>query len=276
MVLMVVTLGTLACSFMSFHLRQSTEPGLKDLIAKQTREIQELRREVQQLSVVVVKTVDSVEYSFREIPQQMKLNGQPPLEQKTRSEVLETAVPVSQKQVAAAGEGFRVTDLAYRWCAAEGELCKCDGFVRYGVAGKWSAVRNGTEGQLCSNEAFGDAAPGREKHCECTDKSLMAPELHQAMLRLEKEQSEQAARSDIAEMQVTVDPASLEAAVKAALAVIQLPVADRTHEHLQTVERAVRLLQTLPRGREAPRSKFFAGSNLIACFFGVRALQNRF
>lgn len=120
--------------------------------------------------------------------------------------MLEAAVPVSQKQVAAAGEDFRVTDLAYRWCAAEGELCKCDGFVRFGTAGKWTALRDGTEGQLCSFKAFGDAAPGQEKHCECTVKSLAAaPELRQVMARLEIEQSEQVARSDIAQMQATVD-----------------------------------------------------------------------
>ena len=40
-----------------------------------------------------------------------KANGSPA----ARNGVLEAAVPVSQKQVAAAGEGFRVTDLAYRW-----------------------------------------------------------------------------------------------------------------------------------------------------------------
>ena len=193
---------------MSFHLQQSTDPELKDLIAKQTTEIRELRREVQQMNAAVVKSADrqTGAKAAVESPEQMKLDAQPPLEQNSRSGVLETAVPVSQKQLVAAEGGFGAADLAFQWCAAEGSTCKCDGLVRFGAAGKWSVARNGTDGQLCTNTVFGDAAPGQLKHCECTEISLAtSPELQQAMTRLEAEQSEQAVRSSIAEMMVKVD-----------------------------------------------------------------------
>jgi len=55
-----------------------------------------------------------------------------------------------------------------RWvrCANEGEYCRFDGNrdIRYGADGRWSnkSARNGIS---CSNDVFGDPAPGTTKAC---------------------------------------------------------------------------------------------------------------
>ena len=58
------------------------------------------------------------------------------------------------------GEGWRN-------CAREGEVCQVAGrtVVRYGVPGRW-ATRSVNGSVMCSNDAFGDPAPGTPKRCE--------------------------------------------------------------------------------------------------------------
>jgi hypothetical protein len=60
----------------------------------------------------------------------------------------------------ALGEGWRS-------CAQEGGVCQVSGraVVRYGVPGRW-ATRSVNGSVTCSNDAFGDPAPGTPKRCE--------------------------------------------------------------------------------------------------------------
>jgi len=56
---------------------------------------------------------------------------------------------------------------AWRYCAAEGQVCRVDGqaIVRYGSSGRWFSQR--VNGRVaCANERFGDPAPEQPKRCE--------------------------------------------------------------------------------------------------------------
>lgn len=52
-------------------------------------------------------------------------------------------------------------------CASEGEACKCQGVVRFGVDGAWSAPAPSSNTTECSTERFGDPRPHMSKRCEC-------------------------------------------------------------------------------------------------------------
>ena len=67
-----------------------------------------------------------------------------------------------QCEIAAPGQA------AWVQCAKEGETCNFTGLrqVRYGTRGKFSKPKNLSKAVDCSNEIFGDPAPGSTKHCE--------------------------------------------------------------------------------------------------------------
>lgn len=72
-------------------------------------------------------------------------------------------------------------DSAWQGCASEGGLCSFDGqrLVRYGTPGQWVyAVATGSS--VCTNQAFGDPAPGVRKSCELgrpTSRTLEGPKI---------------------------------------------------------------------------------------------------
>jgi hypothetical protein len=52
-------------------------------------------------------------------------------------------------------------------CASEGQSCQCDGTVLYGSDSRWTEAMK-VEGTIdCSNDVFGDPAPGTKKFCQC-------------------------------------------------------------------------------------------------------------
>ena len=60
--------------------------------------------------------------------------------------------------------------IAGQWknCNHEGGFCNPSGYttkIRYGVNGRWK-VKNTTGGVWCTNQNFGDPAPGRRKNCD--------------------------------------------------------------------------------------------------------------
>eukprot|EP01050_Picozoa_sp_SAG11_P019621 SAG11_NODE_3160_length_2642_cov_3.713608_1_plen_483_part_00 len=61
-------------------------------------------------------------------------------------------------------------------CAAEGETCRCDGFVSLCADSQWSAPRAVNGSISCTIAAFGgaDPYPNHAKHCECNTGSLGA------------------------------------------------------------------------------------------------------
>ena len=82
----------------------------------------------------------------------------------------------------AAGSSCALESGSDNCCAFEGEMCKCDGTVRYGTEEKWSPFKDVrilenspfrkniyTGGSIaCTAAAFGsDPAPMKPKHCQC-------------------------------------------------------------------------------------------------------------
>jgi len=54
------------------------------------------------------------------------------------------------------------------FCADEGGVCECNGFVRFGSADKWHVLDEPLQGSIgCNNVEFGDPFPGQHKMCQC-------------------------------------------------------------------------------------------------------------
>lgn len=79
---------------------------------------------------------------------------------------------------------FSFTELeesTWQSCAIEGGLCSFDGqrLIRYGTVGRWAyAVETGPS--ACTNQVFGDPAPGSPKHCDlgrATSHTLEGPRI---------------------------------------------------------------------------------------------------
>ena len=67
--------------------------------------------------------------------------------------------------VAASSHVLRVVETN---CAAEQGICNCaGGAVRYGANHLWSPYHSVKSTVRCSNDVFGDAAPGSRKGCMC-------------------------------------------------------------------------------------------------------------
>jgi len=54
-------------------------------------------------------------------------------------------------------------------CAKAGEMCSCDGVIRFGVGKKWTEWAAKDTPILCNIENFGDPAPGKKKKCQCLE-----------------------------------------------------------------------------------------------------------
>ena len=56
-------------------------------------------------------------------------------------------------------------------CANERQECTCNGNVIYGVDTTWSEPKEANGKIMCTNDVFGDPAPGLNKRCLCTPRS---------------------------------------------------------------------------------------------------------
>merc|ERR1712136_652236 len=61
----------------------------------------------------------------------------------------------------------KTADLDY-FCATEGQICNCDGKVKYGRDETWTAERDVKGSINCTNDVFGDPKLFLQKECRCT------------------------------------------------------------------------------------------------------------